>query len=198
MFKKKISITPEWIIVGLGNPGAQYRHTRHNAGFVCVDALADDLGIKIKNVEFNSLTALADVDGVGCLVMKPQTFMNASGTAVAAAAKKYRIPAERVLVVTDDVSINGGSVRIRKEGSSGGQKGVNDIIVKLGTQEFPRIKVGAGKKPEGTDMVDWVLSNFEYDEQKTLTETAKGVVSAIKMIVNGDIELAISRHNKTR
>ena len=198
MFKKKINVIPEWIVVGLGNPGAQYRHTRHNAGFVCVDALADDLGIKIKNVEFNSLVALADINGTGCLVMKPQTFMNASGTAVAAAAKKYRIPAERVLVVTDDVCFNVGSVRIRKEGSSGGQKGVNDIIEKLQTQEFPRIKVGAGKKPEGTDMVDWVLGNFEYDEQKTLTETAKGVVSAIKMIVNGEIDLAISRHNKTR
>ena len=198
MFKKKINVIPEWIIVGLGNPGAQYRHTRHNAGFVCVDALADDLGIKIKNVEFNSLVALADINGTGCLVMKPQTFMNASGTAVAAAAKKYRIPAERILVVTDDVCFNVGSVRIRKEGSSGGQKGVNDIIEKLQTQEFPRIKVGAGKKPEGTDMVDWVLGNFEYDEQKTLTETAKGVVSAIKMIANGEIDLAISRHNKTR
>lgn len=197
MFKKKINVTPEWIVVGLGNPGAQYRHTRHNAGFVCVDALADDLGIKIKNVEFNSLTALCEIDGVGCLVMKPQTFMNASGTAVAAAAKKYRIPAERVLVVTDDVCFNVGSVRIRKEGSSGGQKGVNDIIVKLGTQEFPRIKVGAGKKPEGTDMVDWVLGNFSYDEQKTLSETAKSVITAVKLIVNGDIELAISRHNKT-
>lgn len=198
MFKKKINVIPEWIVVGLGNPGAQYRHTRHNAGFVCVDALADDLGFKIKNVEFNSLVAIADINGTGCLVMKPQTFMNASGTAVAAAAKKYRIPAERILVVTDDVCFNVGSVRIRKEGSSGGQKGVNDIIEKLQTQEFPRIKVGAGKKPEGTDMVDWVLSNFEYDEQKTLTETAKGVVSAIKMIVNGEIDLAISRHNKTR
>ncbi|MBR6562520.1 MAG: aminoacyl-tRNA hydrolase [Clostridia bacterium] len=198
MFKKKINVIPEWIVVGLGNPGAQYRHTRHNAGFVCVDALADDLGIKINTVAFDSLTALCSIDGVGCLVMKPQTFMNASGTAVVKAAKKYNIPHDRILVVTDDVCFNVGSVRIRKEGSSGGQKGVNDIIVKLGTQEFPRIKVGAGKKPEGTDMVDWVLGNFSFDEQNTLKDTAKSVVAAIKLIVNGDIELAISRHNKTK
>ena len=196
MFKKKTEIIPEWIVAGLGNPGKKYEKTRHNAGFICIDEVAKTAGVKINKARFDSKTALVLLDGVPCLLMKPQTFMNASGGAVSQACDEYGIPAERVLVISDDVSFNVGSTRIRKSGSSGGQKGVNDIIEMLGTQDFPRIKVGAGKKPEGTAMVDWVLGDFTEEELVTMQEVAERVNSAVSEIVKGNIELAISRYNK--
>ena len=153
--KKKTKIDsntiPQWLVVGLGNPGKKYEKTRHNAGFMVIDRLADKHGIDVETKMFDALVGFGDIDGTDCLLMKPQTFMNLSGQAVTAAMKRYRMSPDQLLVITDDICFNVGSLRIRKNGSSGGQKGVNNIIQLLGTQEFARIKVGAGKRPEGMD-----------------------------------------------
>lgn len=197
LFRKKENITPEWLIVGLGNPGRKYVMTRHNAGFLCIDFIAERLGVDIGKKMFDSKTAFCKIAEKDCLLMKPQTFMNASGDAVIQAVEKYGIPPERVLVIADDISFGVGSVRIRKNGSSGGQKGVNSIIETLGTQNFPRIKVGAGKRPEDVSTVDWVLSLFAQDETESLNTATVSVANAVEEIVRGNFELAMSKYNKT-
>lgn len=201
MFKKSnktdMNVAPDWIIVGLGNPGGRYENTRHNAGFICISHLADKHGIKINTLAFDSKVGRGMIGNSDCLLMMPQTFMNLSGNAVQKAAKRYGIKPERILVISDDISFNVGSIRIRKNGSAGGQKGVNNIITMLGTQEFPRIKIGAGKRPEDIETVDWVLSKFTFNELKTLSEVKESAACAVDAIINGDIELAMSKYNKT-
>lgn len=197
LFKKKEKITPEWVIIGLGNPGKKYEYTRHNAGFLCIDRIAEKAGVEINKKMFDSLGAYCRIGDTDCLLLKPQTFMNNSGYAAIQALEKHNISPERLLVIADDVSFNVGSVRIRKSGSSGGQKGVNDIIENLGTQEFPRIKVGAGKRPEETPMVDWVLSLFKDEEGEALNSAIENVSLAVEQIVCGNFDLAMSKYNKT-
>ncbi len=195
--KTNKEFTPEWIIVGLGNPGIQYEITRHNAGFLCIDALAKDLGIEFSKKRFDSLVAHGNIDGTECLLMKPQTYMNSSGKAVIEAVKKYGIPAERVLVIADDICFNVGSLRIRRNGSSGGQKGVNDIIEALETQNFPRIKIGVGKRPDDVSTVDWVLGNFSDEDLKSLESVIEAACLAVKETVAYNIDNAMGKYNKT-
>ncbi len=201
MFKKKnktdMTLPPDWIIVGLGNPGGRYENTRHNAGFICIEHLAEKHGIKINVLSFDSKVGRGMIGNSDCLLMMPQTFMNLSGEAVQKAAKRYGTKPDRILVLSDDISFNVGSLRIRKNGSAGGQKGVNNIITMLGTQEFPRVKIGAGKRPEDTEAVDWVLSKFDYSELKTLSEVKENAAHAVDEIINGSIESAMSKYNKT-
>ncbi len=196
MFRKKETITPEWIIVGLGNPGAKYEKTRHNAGFICIDALSEKHKININTKKFNALIGHGVINGQNCMLMKPQTFMNSSGEAVIQAVEKYNIPAERVLVISDDISFSVGSTRIRRNGSSGGQNGINNIILMLDTQEFPRIKVGVGKRPENVPMVDWVLSNFTDDELKIINDATERVNGAVEEIIGVNIDSAMGKYNK--
>ncbi|MBO5869815.1 MAG: aminoacyl-tRNA hydrolase [Clostridia bacterium] len=196
MFKKCTTPTPDWLIVGLGNPGKKYEKTRHNAGFICIDSIADELGIKIKKLKFNALVEHAVINNQNCLLMKPQTFMNSSGEAVIQAVEQYNIPYERVIVISDDVSFSVGSTRVRRNGSSGGQNGINNIILMLDTQNFPRIKVGVGKRPEDVTMVDWVLSDFKDEELEIIKEAAKRVSSAVFETVGGDIDAAMGKCNK--
>ncbi len=196
MFRKKKTITPEWIIVGLGNPGAKYEKNRHNAGFICIDSLSEKHNIKINTKEFNALTGYGVINGQNCMLMKPLTFMNLSGEAVLEATEKYNIPSERVLVISDDVSFSVGSTRIRRNGSSGGQNGLNNIILMLDTQEFPRIKVGVGKRPDGISMVDWVLGDFSEEDLKLIDDAAIRVSGAIEEIVGGSIDIAMGKYNK--
>lgn len=188
---------PDWIIVGLGNPGGRYENTRHNAGFICIEHLAEKHRIKINTLAFDSKIGRGMIGNSDCLLMMPQTFMNLSGNAVQKASKRFGIKPERILVLSDDISFNVGSLRIRKNGSAGGQKGVNNIITTLGTQEFPRIKIGAGKRPEETETVDWVLSKFTFDELKMLSSVKESAACAVDEIINGNIELAMSKYNKT-
>jgi len=201
MFKKKnktdMTLPPDWIIVGLGNPGGRYENTRHNAGFICIEHLAEKHGIKINVLSFDSKVGRGMIGNSDCLLMMPQTFMNLSGEAVQKAAKRYGTKPDRILVLSDDISFNVGSLRIRKNGSAGGQKGVNNIITMLGTQEFPRVKIGAGKRPEDIETVDWVLSKFDYSELKTLSEVKENAARAVDEIINGSIESAMSKYNKT-
>ena len=178
---------PEFIIVGLGNPGKQYELTRHNAGFLFADLLADKNGVKINKIQFKAVTASLTLGGVKCLLMKPQTFMNNSGEAVRQAASFYKIPPERILVVFDDISLPCGRLRIRRKGSDGGHNGIKSIIYHLNSDAFPRVKLGVGEKTHPDyDLADWVLSQFKKDELALLREAAEKACSAAELIVAGD------------
>ena len=161
--------TYDWLIAGLGNPGPEYEKTRHNTGFMSLDLLAARLQVKVSKERFKALTAQADFDGQRLLLMKPLTFMNASGIAIEAAAHFYKIPPERVLVLFDDISLPVGKLRIRKNGSAGGHNGLKSIISCLGSDQFPRVKIGVGAKPHPDyDLADWVLSTVSKTECPTI------------------------------
>ncbi len=198
-FKKKkefASSGAEFLIVGLGNPGDKYEFTRHNAGFMCVDFLADKLDFKINKLKYKSLLADVDIKGHRCLIMKPQTFMNNSGEAVRDAAQFYKIPPENVIVIYDDISLDVGKIRVRRKGSDGGHNGIKSIIYHLNSDNFPRIKVGVGKKPaEWEDLADWVLSRFTNDELKILHDVAEKVCKNLPLMLDGDIDKAMNRMN---
>lgn len=186
----------EWLIVGLGNPGTKYTYTRHNCGWLTIDRLAEKLGIKVNRVKFKSLVAEANFGGKKCLIMKPTTMMNASGEAVVEAMNFYKIPIENVLVISDDVSLDVGNLRIRRKGSDGGQKGLRSIIYLTGKDDFPRIKCGVGAKPHPDyDMAAWVLSNFTKDEQPKMLSAFDNAVAAAELIVAGKTDEAMNKYN---
>ncbi len=198
IFKKSKEYTGtfEYMIVGLGNPGRQYEGTRHNAGFICIDALAEKYSLKINKLKFKSLMDECRIEGKRCLILKPQTFMNLSGEAVRDAADFYKIPTERIIVISDDISLDPGKMRIRRKGSDGGQNGLKNIIYHLKSNEFPRIRVGVGKKPNPEyDLADWVLSRFSSKEAKLIKEAADKVIGATEYMVKGNIDKAMSDFN---
>ncbi len=187
---------PEYIIAGLGNIGDKYQNTRHNAGFMMLDAFAEKHGAKFGKHQFKSNTAMAECGGVRCLLLKPDTFMNLSGQAVTEAMQFYQIPPERVIVIYDDINLNVGELRIRKKGSDGGHNGMKNIIYLSGADIFPRIRVGVGQKPHPDyDLADWVLSAFSPAERDTLAETAQTVCAALTLMLDGKVDLAMSRYN---
>ena len=184
------------IVVGLGNPGAKYTFTRHNAGFLTLDYISQKLNFKIDRLKFNALTGECMVAGKRVLFMKPQTFMNLSGEAVSAAASFYKISPENIIVIFDDISLEPGRLRVRREGSAGGHNGIKSIIEHLGTQSFPRIKMGVGAKPNpDCDLADWVLSRFTKNEADEIKKCTENVIDALEIMVTGDIDKAMSRHN---
>ena len=186
----------DWLIVGLGNPGSDYVNTRHNAGFQAVDALAAALGVKVNKIKFKALCAAANYRGQKLLLMKPETFMNASGIAVEAAAHFYKIPPERVLVLFDDISLPVGKIRVRKSGSAGGHNGIKSIIAMLHSEEFPRVKIGVGAKPHPDyDLADWVLSAFSKQEQPELDRALGNARDAALCIVTDGCEKAAANFN---
>lgn len=180
------------IIVGLGNPGDKYFHTRHNAGFLTLDYIAEKLSCKINKSKFKALVGEADMAGHRVLLLKPQTFMNLSGDAVSEAAAFYKIPAENIIVISDDVNLDVGRMRVRKDGSDGGQKGLRSIILRISSDKFPRVRLGVGKKPHPDyDLADWVLSEFSKDEQKLLFECFEKAYQGIEKILVGDVDTAM-------
>lgn len=186
----------EWLIVGLGNPGKEYENTRHNAGFIAITLLADKCGVKINKSKFKALIAETTVSDKRVLLMMPQTYMNLSGEAVAEAANFYKIPPERVLVFSDDISLDVAKTRVRRKGSHGGQKGLKSITEHLGSSDFPRVKLGVGQKPHPEyDLADWVLSNFTANERKQMNEAAEHAVDACRLIVAGKTDEAMNRFN---
>jgi PTH1 family peptidyl-tRNA hydrolase len=186
----------EFIIAGLGNPGAQYENTRHNAGFMTVDTLAAKHGFEIKRLKFKSLTADVNIAGKRCLVMKPSTFMNNSGEAVAEAMNFYKIPIENVIICYDDISLEPGRIRVRRKGSDGGHNGIKSIIYLTGSEDFPRIKVGVGQKPsKDTNLADWVLGNFPSEDIPKLHEAADNACNAAELILGGSIDKAMNLYN---
>lgn len=194
MFFKRGKI--EYIIAGLGNPGKKYENTRHNAGFKVVDYMAEQNGFQFKKVKFNALIADEHIGGKRCLVMKPQTMMNLSGDAVLAAAQYYNIPDDKIIIIFDDVSLDVGSVRCRRKGSAGGHNGIKSIISCLGSEEFPRVKIGVGKKPNANyDMVKWVLGDIPKELQSDYAEAIKAGAAACEEIVKNSIDSAMNLYN---
>ena len=185
------------IVVGLGNIGSEYDKTRHNAGFMAIDALAEKLGVKIDRVKFHATVAEARIADKRVLLMKPTTYMNNSGVAIAEAAAFYKIPPERVIVLHDEISFDVGVMRIRRKGSAGGHNGLKSIIAHLGSDEFPRIKIGVGKKPSPEyDLVDFVLGRFSQADIKALSEQNPSVIAATELMVAGKIEDAMSKYSR--
>lgn len=195
--KSEIALgTPEYIICGLGNPGTKYENTRHNAGFMTIDRLADKLSIPVKKLKFKSLTGEAAVNGVKCLLMKPTTFMNKSGEALREAMAFYKLPPEKVILIFDDITQNVGVIRIRKNGSDGGHNGMKNIIYLSGSDTFPRIKIGVGDKPHPDyDLAAWVTSPFKKSEGEALENALDKAISAIGYMVQGEIEAAMNKYN---
>ena len=185
-----------WIIVGLGNPGEEYRRTRHNAGFLTVDALADRLGIHIDRMKFHALTAETTIKEERVLLLKPITYMNESGVAVSEAASFYKIPSDHILVISDDISLAPGKLRLRRRGSAGGQKGLKSIIERLGTEDFPRLRMGVGAKPHPDyDLAAWVLSDFTKEETEPLNSAIACAEQGIKLILENQFDAAVQLCN---
>ena len=185
-----------WIVAGLGNPGLEYEHTRHNAGFLAVEELAKQCGgVKLNQMKFQSNCCEAMLGEVRCLLMQPTTYMNLSGDAIAAAANFYKIQPEQVLVIYDDISLPPGKLRLRRKGSAGGHNGIKNIIAQVGTEQFARIKVGVGEKPQGWDLADHVLGHMDKADRKLAEEAFLDAVSAVELIVDGKIEQAMNDYN---
>lgn len=186
----------EYLVVGLGNPGREYAGTRHNVGFRAAARLAEKAGAKLDRAKFQALTCLCTVAGHRVLLMQPQTYMNNSGQAVRQAADFYKLPPERVLVLFDDVDLDVGRLRVRRNGSAGGHNGIKSIITCLGSQEFPRVKIGVGAKPHPDyDLADWVLSRFSAQECKALDPAIGRAAEAVEVILTDGLERAASRFN---
>ena len=190
------SSAPGWLVVFLGNPGLKYEGTRHNAGFMTADALAGKKGISINRVRFQALTAACELGGQRVLLMKPQTYMNLSGDAVGAAARFYKIPPEHILVVSDEVSLPIGRLRIRQKGSAGGHNGLKSIIACLGTEDFPRIRLGVGAPPHPDyDMADWVLSVFRGQDAEDMAQAASRAAEAVECYLEKGPDKAMNLYN---
>ncbi len=185
-----------WLLVFLGNPGPKYECTRHNAGFMAADALAKKLGVSINRARFKALTASAEINGEKVLLMKPQTYMNLSGEAVGEAARFYNIHPEHVIVVSDEVSLPLGKLRVRMKGSAGGHNGLKSIIASLGSDNFPRVRIGVGAPPHPDyDMADWVLSVFRNQDLEDMLSAADKAAEAVITYVTDGPERAMNRFN---
>ena len=203
IFKKLEGLRPaaptgpvEAIVAGLGNPGREYENTRHNAGFLVLDQIAGSCGVRLDRLKYKSLCADAVLGGRRVLLMKPQTFMNLSGQAVTEAMRFYKLPAEKVIVIFDDISLEPGNLRIRRKGSDGGHNGMKNIIYLSGSDQFPRIKLGVGKKPHPDyNLADWVLSRFTEKEQKDLATALENAAAAAELIAKGDMDRAMNLYN---
>ena len=196
--KKEESKSPiSYIMAGLGNPGSDYINTRHNAGFSAIDYIADRCGVKIDRLRFNALTAEATVSGARVLLLKPQTYMNLSGEAISKAASFYKIPPENIHVLCDDISFGAGKFRIRRKGSAGGHNGLKSIISCLGSDNFPRIKIGVGEKPTPDyDLASWVLGKFSKEDAELLSGQFDSIYASAELILLGKIDEAMNKYSK--
>lgn len=186
----------EWIVAFLGNPGLKYNGTRHNAGFMAADAMEKKLGVSINKMRFKALTQTADIGGKKVLLMKPQTYMNLSGDAIAQAANFCKVPPERVIVVSDETALPIGRLRIRRGGSAGGHNGLKSVIARLGTDQFPRIRLGVGDKPHPDyDMADWVLSAFKGQDAADMELVAKKAADAVECYITEGADRAMNKFN---
>ena len=185
-----------WLIVGLGNPGKEYVGTRHNCGFQAIDILAETLGCKIDKGKFQGLFGQTVYKGKKLFLLKPQTYMNLSGRSVLQMSAYYNIPPERIIVLFDDISLEPGRLRVRAEGSAGGHNGIKSLIHELGSQDFPRVKIGVGAKPHPEqDLADWVLSHFTASEQKAVNAALKPAGEAALCIIEQGVPQAANRFN---
>lgn len=196
MFFRKSAGPVSWLIVGLGNMGDQYEHTRHNVGFDVVDEIADKLDIPVQRLKFKALTNTAALAGERVLLMKPVTFMNLSGEAVEPAAAFYKVPPDHILVLSDEVALPPGKLRVRASGSAGGHNGLKNIIAHLHTDQFPRIRVGVGQKPHPDyDMADWVLGKPQGEDRKAIDDAVKRAAQAVECYIKEGPQAAMSKFN---
>ena len=196
LFGKKSSGGVEWLLVCLGNYGQKYENTRHNIGFLAADRLVEKNDLRCNRLRFRALTEIIDFGGAKVLLMKPQTYMNLSGEAVGEAARFYKVPPERVLVISDDVSLPLGKLRVRGNGSAGGHNGLKNIIAHLGTDQFPRVKVGVGAPPNPEyDMVDWVIGGFTTDERKVIAPAIDRALDAAECVISKGVTEAQNHYN---
>ena len=194
LFQKKLPVS--WLIVGLGNPGEQYENTRHNVGFLVADELGERGSFPIQRLKFKALTNTAVIGGQGALVMKPTTYMNLSGEAVGEAARFYKLPPGHVLVISDDVDLPLGKLRLRMGGSAGGHNGLKSIIQHLGSDQFPRLKVGVGGKPHPDyDMADWVLGRPQGADRDAVDGAEARAAQAVEAIIKDGVPSAMNRFN---
>ena len=194
--KNKLSGSIEYLVVGLGNPDKKYENTRHNAGWLALDHLAEKYNCNVNRIKFKSFVGECNIAGRKTMLMKPTTYMNNSGQAVVEAMNFYKIPPENVIILFDDISLDVGKMRIRSKGSDGGQKGMRSIIYLSGSENFPRIKIGIGAKPNPHwDLADWVLSKFTDDEFKTLGTMFDNAAKAVELIIDGKIDRAMNLYN---
>ena len=194
MFKKQSG--ENWLIVGLGNPGREYEKTRHNCGFRALDILADKLGAKVDKLKFQGLYAQVNYQGTKVFLLKPQTYMNLSGRSVLQLSSYFNIPPQRIIVLFDDISLPPGRLRIRADGSAGGHNGIKSIIQEVGSQAFPRVKIGVGSKPNPEyDLADWVLSTFSANEEKDLGVALNNAADATLAIIDRGVAEAANRFN---
>lgn len=185
-----------WLIVGLGNPGKEYAGTKHNCGFRAIDLIAEALSCKIDKAKFQGLYGQASYQGTRLYLLKPQTYMNNSGLSVLQMSAYFNIPPQRIIVLFDDISLEPGRLRIRPEGSAGGHNGIKSIIAQLGSQDFPRVKIGVGAKPhKDADLAGWVLSGFTPSEEKALSVSLKNAADAALCIVEKGVYEAANRFN---
>ncbi|MFZ2539185.1 MAG: aminoacyl-tRNA hydrolase [Oscillospiraceae bacterium] len=196
LFSKEKQGPIAYIVVGLGNPDKQYENTRHNAGFNAIDRIAKSLGTDVKKMKFKSLVGEAKIANQKCLLMKPMTYMNNSGEAVVEAMNFYKVPISHVIVIFDDISLEPSEMRVRRKGTHGGHNGIKSIIHLTGKDEFPRIKLGVGKKPHPDyDLADWVLSNFKKEEQQKMREAYDKCEEIVSLMVQDNIDEAMNRYN---
>lgn len=194
--RKNFGGSVEYIIVGLGNPDKKYENTRHNTGWLALDYIAEKQNCRVNRIKFKSFVGECNMGGSKVLLMKPTTYMNNSGQAVVEAMNFYKLPPENVIVIFDDISLDVGKMRIRANGSDGGQKGMRSIIYLSGKDTFPRIKIGIGAKPNPNwDLADWVLSKFTDSEKKLLEEKFENAANAAELIIKGDIARAMNLYN---
>ena len=194
MFKK--SANENWLIVGLGNPGREYEKTRHNAGFRCIDRIAEELGVRIDKLKYQGLYCQTSYNGSKLFLLKPQTYMNLSGRSVLQLSAYFNIPPQRIIVLFDDIALEPGRLRIRANGSAGGHNGIKSIIQEVGSQEFPRVKIGVGAKPNPNfDLADWVLSTFSASEEKALAVALENGAKAALAIIDQGVPEAANRFN---
>lgn len=185
----------EWIVAGLGNPGKKYEHTRHNMGFLTVELLAEREKVRLDRIKFHSAYNIFPFAGAKCLVMEPQTYMNLSGQAVREAASFYKVDPSRILVIYDDVSLPVGKIRVRPSGSAGGHNGIKDLIAHLGTQEFPRIKIGTGSPGDGGDLVGWVTGVPPLKERELLVDAFDRAIGAAACVIEHGVQKAMNDFN---
>ena len=199
MFNKKEKFSGsglDYIVVGLGNPGREYENTRHNCGFDAIDKIADKYGCDMKKLRFKSLTGECRISGSKCLLMKPSTFMNLSGQAVVQAMNFYKVEPEQIIVIFDDISLDVGKMRIRQKGSDGGHNGMKNIIYLCGSDKFPRIKLGVGKKPHPEyDLKDWVLGKFSQSDRKLIEGVLDNTVEAVELMIADRTSDAMQKFN---
>lgn len=194
--KNKEEIIPMYIIAGLGNPGKQYDMTRHNIGFHTIDYIAEKYGAKLNKLKFKAVYGDAVIGGEKVYLVKPQTFMNLSGDSIVEMAQFYKVPAENIIIINDDISLDTGRIRVRGKGSAGGHNGLKSIIYRLGSDKFPRVKMGVGApRHEDYDLADFVLGRFTKDEIPVMEEAIKKAETAVSEIIKNGVEAAMNKCN---